>query len=304
MIQQRKNKVAGRGQRSSVSAEVYGMFNQKAEFKARVIPKTPDQKSRIVNKVMQSFLFNSLEEKELNTVIDAFEEKRYVKGDYVIRQGEQGDVLYLIEKGTLNCYKKFNKDEDDKFLKVYNPGESFGELSLLYNAPRDASILANEECILWALDRECFNNIVKEAAMKKREKYEMFLKSVDILKQVEDYELSQICDALQVKKIAKGTELIKQNQNADNFYIIEEGEAYAMKTFNPGDEPKLVKEYQKGNYFGELALIKNEPRAASVFTKTDCRLLSLDRMSFKRLLGPLENILKRNSDSYVKYVKP
>ncbi len=67
MIQQRKNKVAGRGQRSSVSAEVYGMFNQKAEFKARVIPKTPDKKSRIVNKVMQSFLFNSLEEKELNT---------------------------------------------------------------------------------------------------------------------------------------------------------------------------------------------------------------------------------------------
>ena len=140
--------------------------------------------------------------------------------------------------------------------------------------------------------------------MKKREKYEMFLKSVDILKQVEDYELSQICDALQVKKIAKGTELIKQNENGDNFYIIEEGEAYAMKTFNPGDEPKLVKEYQKGNYFGELALIKNEPRAASVFTKTDCRMLSLDRMSFKRLLGPLENILKRNSDSYVKYVKP
>lgn len=222
----------------------------------------------------------------------------------MIRQGEQGDVLYLIEKGTLNCYKKFNKDDDDKFLKVYNPGESFGELSLLYNAPRAASILANEECILWALDRECFNNIVKEAAMKKREKYEMFLKSVDILKQVEDYELSQICDALQVKKIAKGTELIKQNENGDNFYIIEEGEAYAMKTFNPGDEPKLVKEYQKGNYFGELALIKNEPRAASVFTKTDCRLLSLDRMSFKRLLGPLENILKRNSDSYVKYVKP
>lgn len=304
MIEQRKTKMAGRGQRSSVSAEVYGFFNKKADFVARVIPKTEQQKNRIVNKVMQSFLFNSLEEKELSTVIDAFEEKRYVKGDYVIKQGEQGDVLYLIESGTLNCYKTFKKEEGDKFLKVYNPGESFGELSLLYNAPRAASIIANEDCILWALDRECFNNIVKEAAMKKREKYENFLKSVEILKQVEDYELSQICDALQLKKISKGTEIIKQNEIGDNFYIIEEGEAYAMKTFNEGEQPKLVKEYQKGGYFGELALIRNEPRAASVFTKTDCRLLSLDRMSFKRLLGPLENILKRNSDSYIKYVKP
>jgi cAMP-dependent protein kinase regulator len=303
MIEQRKNKAVARGQRASVSAEVYGFFNKKEDFVARVIPKSAEQKTRIVNKVMQSFLFNSLEEKELNTVIDAFEEKHYVKGDFVIRQGEQGDVLYLIESGTLNCYKTFKKEEGDKFLKVYNPGESFGELSLLYNAPRAASIQANDDCILWALDRECFNNIVKDAAIKKREKYENFLKSVDILKQVEAYELSQICDALQVKKFSQGAEIIKQNENGDNFYIVEEGEAYAMKSFAEGQEAQKVMDYQKGGYFGELALIRNEPRAASVFAKTDCRLLSLDRMSFKRLLGPLENILKRNSDSYVKYVK-
>ncbi len=165
VIEQRKANAVVRGQRSSVSAEVYGVFNKKVDFVARVIPKTQEQKQRISDKVMQSFLFNSLDEKELTFVIDAFEEKRYVKGDYAIRQGDQGDVLFLIESGTLNCYKTFNKADGDKFLKVYNPGESFGELALLYNAPRAASIMANEDCILWALDRECFNNIVKEAAM-------------------------------------------------------------------------------------------------------------------------------------------
>ncbi len=127
---------------------------------------------------------------------------------------------------------------------------------------------------------------------------------MEILKQVESYELSQICDALQVKKVSEGEEIIKQNESGDNFYIIEEGEAYAMKVFSEGEAVQRVKEYQRGAYFGELALIRDEPRAASVYAKTNCKLLSLDRMSFKRLLGPLENILKRHSETYTKYVKP
>lgn len=75
-----------------------------------------------------------------------------------------------------------------------------------------------------------------------------------------------------------------------------------MKVFEEGGKEENVKSYSQGDYFGELALIKNEPRAASVVALTDCKLLSLDRSAFKRLLGPLENLLKRNSEAYVKYV--
>jgi cAMP-dependent protein kinase regulator len=114
---------------------------------------------------MHSFLFNSLEEKELATVIDAFEEKRSKAGETIINQGDHGDVLYLVDTGDLDCYKVFKKGEEKKHLKVYHPGEAFGELALLYNAPRAATIIAKTDCLLWALDRETFNNIVKEAAM-------------------------------------------------------------------------------------------------------------------------------------------
>jgi cAMP-dependent protein kinase regulator len=302
MIQAKKNQLQGRGQRASVSAEAYGMFNQKKAFLARVIEKTKEQRQRILNKVSQSFLFNSLEDKELNTVIDAFEEKKYKASEVVITQGEQGEVLYLIESGTLNCSKVFKKGQDPTFLKVYNPGEAFGELALLYNAPRAATIVAKTDCLLWALDRETFNNIVKEAAMKKREKYETFLKSVEILNNIDPYELSQISDALKVKKVPAGEIIIRQNEPGEVFYIIEEGEAFASKVFSGEGKATVVKEYSKGGYFGELALLRNEPRAASVTSKTECKLLTLDRMSFKRLLGPLENILKRNSDAYIKFL--
>lgn len=79
-------------------------------------------------------------------------------------------------------------DGDNVHLKVYREGEAFGELALLYNAPRAATIVAKTNAILFSLDRETFNHIVKDAAAKKREKYENFLSKVDILENMQPYE--------------------------------------------------------------------------------------------------------------------
>lgn len=302
-IQEQRNKLMKRGQRASVSAEAFGKFNKKETFKPRVIPKTPDQIEKIKIKISQSFMFNSLEDQDLQTVLLAFEEKRYQAGEYVIKQGDQGDVIYLVDTGELDCEKVFKKGDPPTYLKTYYPGESFGELALLYNALRAASIKAKTACLLWALDRGTFNNIVKEAAIKKRNRYEASLKKVPILSTIDVYELSQICDAIKSEKVDKGTYIIKQGEQGDKFYILDEGEAYAAKVFNEGEEAKNVKEYVSGDYFGELALLRDEPRAASIIAKCECKLLSLDRTAFKRLLGPLEKILKRNIEVYAIYNK-
>ena len=74
-----------------------------------------------------------------------------------------------------------------------------------------------------------------------------------------------------------------------------------MKTLDSSKGAEKVKSYKSGDYFGERALLKNEPRAASVIAETDCIVLWMDRNSVKRLLGPLENVLIRNLELYEKF---
>jgi cAMP-dependent protein kinase regulator len=112
--------------------------------------------------------------------------------------------------GTLDCFKVFKKGEDPKHLKVYQPGESFGELALLYNAPRAATIRAKTDSVMFSLDRETFNHIVKDAAAKKREYYESFLSKVELLKDMDPYERMQIADALKRSEYKKGDYILKE----------------------------------------------------------------------------------------------
>ena len=82
------------------------------------------------------------------------------------------------------------------------------------------------------------------------------------------------------------------------FYLIMKGEAIATKTLEPGKPPFEIFRYKVGDYFGERALLKNEPRAANIVSVTELQVVILDRHSFKRLLGPMEDILKRNLSLY------
>lgn len=109
-------------------------------------------------------MFGALDENELQVVIDAIEEVKAPTGTMIINQGEQGDCMYVLESGSLVCTKVFPGKPEPVTLKTYSPGEGFGELALLYNAPRAASIQAVEDSIVWKLDRDTFNHIVKDAA--------------------------------------------------------------------------------------------------------------------------------------------
>lgn len=279
-----------RGPRSSVSAEAYGAWNQKTAFVPKVISKTDEQKTRIKSVISKSFLFSALDPKDMGVVVDAMVEVDCTAGQRIINEGEDGKVLYVCDQGTFDCYKKIGGEE--KLVKTYEEGDAFGELALLYNCPRAASVQSRDTSKLWELDRETFNHIVKDAAQKKREMYEEFLTKVKILESMDSYERNSLADALHQESYDTGSTIVKQGEQGDKFFILEEGECVATKD---GQE---VMQYKKGDYFGELALLKNAPRAANVVAKTPVKVVSIDRRTFKGLLGPLGDLLKRQTETY------
>lgn len=296
------NKNDYKNMRTSVSAEAYGDYNKKGNFKPPVHPKTAEQKERIMSKLNLSFLFSGLDKKEKDIIVDAMKIVEVKPNVRVIEQGAQGDDLFVVDSGKLECYKKFPNEEKERLLVTYGPNDAFGELALLYNAPRAATIISKENSVLFSLDRESFNNIVKEAVIKKRELFNNFLSKISLLDSLTSVEKDKLCDCLQISYYRPGDYVIKEGDKGDTFYFIVEGKCIATKRDKDTQSDKTVFTFNQNDYFGELAMLKDEPRAASIIAVTELKVASIDRASFKRLLGPLENILKRNAERYKTFV--
>lgn len=102
-------------------------------------------------------------------------------------QGGIGDFFYVVETGALDVFVSRNGGPRVK-VTDYGPNGSFGELALMYNAPRAATVVSTKPCTLWALDRVTFRRILMENTSRKRRMYEEFLEDVKLLADLEPYE--------------------------------------------------------------------------------------------------------------------
>ncbi len=211
--------------------------------------------------------------------------------------GDDGDHFYVIDKGTYDVYVTKEGDLKTKPIKIgeYNQKGSFGELALMYNQPRSATILATSDGILWVMGRQTFRKLVLKHAFRKRQLYEKFLKDLDILQSLTDYERSNVADALIPIDYYQNDIIIKQGDQGDRMFFIEDGQCDIYMN------EKFHKSLNKGDYFGELALLNHEPRSATVIAASSkVRLASLEVQSFERLLGPCMDLIHRNTSKYLK----
>ncbi|SPO31898.1 probable cAMP-dependent protein kinase type II regulatory chain [Ustilago trichophora] len=301
------------GRRTSVSAESMAPSAVNAEHDGSplpktVIPKSEEQMQRIRGSIGNNLLFRNLEHDQYRDVLLAMKEVKVESNVTVIEQGAQGDYFYVVESGTLDVYVRSpprNRDEHpegasplgDKKVS-YGPGSSFGELALLYAQPRAATVLSTSPCTLWALDRITFRSILMETNSRRRALYEKFLMDVPLFERLSAAERAKISDSLELREYAPGQSVISQGERGSEFFIIVEGNAEVRKIKDAGRE-EVVGKLSRGDYFGELALLNNAPRAATVAAvqaeAVKLRVVTMSERAFTRLLGPLAGILERHA---------
>lgn len=156
---------------------------------------------------------------------------------------------------------------------------------------------------LWAIDRLTYRRILMGSVTKKRKMYDEFLSKVQILADLDQWERANVADALERCDFEPGTHVVEQGQPGDEFFIILEGEANVLQKRSDDAPFDVVGHLGMSDYFGEIALLLDRPRAATVVAKTHLKCIKLDRNRFERVMGPVREILKRDVSNYNSYVK-
>lgn len=305
--------------RTSVSAESIDV-DAYPDTPPPVYPKSPEQIEQIKSITRKLFIFRDLAEEQEKAVLGAMQERFVRKGEIIIRQGDFGDAFYVVQSGLLTVYIQGHPESKSPRTIVHPelgtkvaecaPGSYVGELALLYGHPRAASVLAMTDSQLWSLDRMTFRTIVLKLAHRRRTMYERFLGSVTLLSSLDAQQKSKIADALNREIYEEGKIIVLEGDpGQDKFFLIEDGEAIVTQQ---GQEIGRLK---KGDYFGgkftsysaqaflnhdftELSLLHEKPRAASVIAKNKLVVAALDAAAFRRLLGPLKDIMEKRAGEY------
>ncbi|GMI20085.1 hypothetical protein TeGR_g5426, partial [Tetraparma gracilis] len=153
---------------------------------------------------------------------------------------------------------------------------------------------ADTAVTVMALDREDFNTILGDMRDLMESNLNLrILSGVPLLNKLSDSEVSAVAAQMQLKSFKKDAKIIAQSSTGTEFYIIKSGECIAQQTQEDG-KVKNLKKLRDGDFFGEMALINNEPRVCDIVAISDSvDIYTLDRAIFERILGSLSEIMKR-----------
>ncbi|XP_011339723.2 cGMP-dependent protein kinase, isozyme 2 forms cD5/T2 isoform X2 [Ooceraea biroi] len=196
---------------------------------------------------------------------------------------------------------KVEVSRDGKYLSTLAPGKVLGELAILYNCKRTATITAATDCQLWAIDRQCFQTIMMRTGLSRQAEYTDFLKSVPIFKNLPEETLIKISDVLEETFYNNGDYIIRQGARGDTFFIISRGQVRVTIKQPDTTEEKYIRTLGKGDFFGEKALQGDDLRTANIIADDPegVSCLVIDRETFNQLISSLDEIRTRYKDELV-----
>eukprot|EP00931_Biecheleriopsis_adriatica_P054255 TRINITY_DN3190_c1_g1_i4.p1 TRINITY_DN3190_c1_g1~~TRINITY_DN3190_c1_g1_i4.p1 ORF type:complete len:802 (+),score=200.05 TRINITY_DN3190_c1_g1_i4:109-2514(+) len=274
---------------------------------AELVVKPPSPKTAEEHALMEKTLWNNqniqmmvkLDAQRVKELINVAWREEVAAGTEVITEGDvTADYFYICQSGRFDVL--MSQKGKPSLVQSITAGGSFGELALLYSAPRAATVKAQEKSTVWVIDRKSFKDIVMKVSEEKIQKYVNYLDKVEVLSPLLAAEKLQVAKALLEMHYQEKEVIINQGDVGLCFYILFEGEVSVAIDGNEKATLQANEERGQVQIFGERALLNNEPRAATITVRSkSAKVLVLDKDSFDQLLGPLENLGKRDGSQDV-----
>eukprot|EP01017_Pseudomicrothorax_dubius_P037730 TRINITY_DN5571_c0_g1_i4.p1 TRINITY_DN5571_c0_g1~~TRINITY_DN5571_c0_g1_i4.p1 ORF type:complete len:421 (+),score=111.23 TRINITY_DN5571_c0_g1_i4:402-1664(+) len=206
---------------------------------------------------------------------------------FVFKQGDDASSFFILETGALQVII------NDAVKRQVRPGEGFGELALLYNAPRSASVKATERSTMWAIDRISFKKTIEDMMTKEFDENRAFLDNVRFFDSMTADQKDSIAMVMFTQNFTAGTNIVNEGDQASSFYIVKDGTLSVLKGNNE------VRKLYKGDSFGEQALYFNTNRGMTIRAETNSKVLALGRDSVQKIFGnQIQSIVFRNIEKW------
>lgn len=270
-------------------------------------PKTPEERALMSEAIRTNdnlIKVMHLDDEKINSIVELMWKESVSKGTEIIRQGDlNANYFYIVQEGSFEILvsakgglRRVEKPAQ-AVVGTVGRGGSFGELALLYLAPRGATLLAKANAVVWVIDRVQFKGVLAKSVEQEQRDNVKYLDKVDLLQPLKAVEKQELAKGL-IEAVFKRDEIVfKQGERGEALYILVEGEVSVIKDGH--EEVKIVAPNSEGGgvVFGERALLSGEPRAASIrVTSAAARCLTIDKVSFEMVIGSLQEIISRGKD--------
>ncbi|XP_055838155.1 cGMP-dependent protein kinase, isozyme 2 forms cD4/T1/T3A/T3B isoform X1 [Episyrphus balteatus] len=253
-----------------------------------------DERSRelIKSAILDNDFMKNLEITQIREIVDCMYPVKYAAKSLIIKEGDVGSIVYVMEEGRVEVSR------EGKYLSTLSGAKVLGELAILYNCQRTATITAITECKLWAIERQCFQTIMMRTGLIRQAEYTDFLKSVPIFKNLPEDTLIKISDVLEETYYQMGDYIVRQGARGDTFFIISKGQVRVTIKQEDAQEEKFIRTLSKGDFFGEKALQGDDLRTANIICNSadGVTCLVIDRETFNQLISNLDEIRHRYDD--------
>ena len=246
--------------------------------------KTDEDRRMVLQALNNHFIFTSLTDEDKEMVVDSMHLLTLEPGSIVFEQDRPSKSYFVVRSGLLEVFTNGRR------VNKIKPGEGFGELALLHDNPRSATVRCVEFTALWTIDRLAFRKAIEDMNAKIYEKNREFLDKVKVLATLEPQQKDKLAASLVTMKFNNGQNIITEGEMGQHLYILKEGLVSVRKGGNE------VSRFHPGDCFGEQALLYSQQRTATcVAIEGPAKCVVLSRDTLYTILGKeLQHIIHKN----------